>query len=847
MPRKRRISQIIALALFIIVLPVVCFAAGDPIRVFYAGPRGGVSQALSLAKDFQLVKDTAQADVFVLNGVIPQGDIPAKVREGSGLLLVMSPNLSAEDIRKLLGSRVIASIKNNAESIDNVPGVHDPLVSEIIWKGAPQVRERMEASGFELTPIIYGYADHSTILGRMQLGKGTVYIFTPFLEGEVNPQIQQWAYFNYLVYHLVVRAVGKTPANFADYPASPVPHERERTVIVVFLVFIVISNFGVFLLVRRYSKAHPEVLDSLVGDRAKYENREIGTQWEDIGFHRPLGGFLLALMLGLFLFVPLIIYQNLVLPVYILPSAQALGLWGRVTQFFNVAWMLFDMGTSTAFIKFLSEYRVNDPRRGVQYGQMFVWWQILSGAFQVTLIIALTATFAPHSAYAIYTWSIIIHTIIQVPGCYQLMRHALTSLQRFDYAQILDIALAVIFPMIVQPLIVIPMYLWGKTHPVFGAPMAGLLGMGLAAYAAEVLAFVAGFFLYRRLGYSVKVLFLAHFDWEIIKSSLKFGVFDMLASIAWAAGQAAEVWITQQKLINYAEIWGNWVLAQNFVFSYMVIATLYNNLMPSISESISHGRKALSQYYSVQAYKYGGMISFSLGAFLLAVADRFILGASGPEFERAALYAIPLVIWGAIQYPSWVGDNVQLAANRPYLKSLLIFGEQIIRITLALILIDKYQINGLIIAYFVGLLTKDFAGYFINHKICFPQRFYVWQSLIAPFLAGAVLFFLLRWLGGLIWKGDQITSVVIFFIGAVPFSFLFAFFYGFFGGWDDATLKELKQGAELSNFMRHIAWLYWATSALGARISPLHGRFPIDIRQAALAEAKSLMQERVKL
>ena len=97
--------------------------------------------------------------------------------------------------------------------------------------------------------------------------------------------------------------------------------------------------------------------------------REVGTDWEEIGFHRPLGGFLLALMLGLVLFVPLIIYQNLILPVYILPSAQALGIWGRVTQFFNVAWLFFDMGTSAAFIKFLSEYRVHDPRRASSTGR----------------------------------------------------------------------------------------------------------------------------------------------------------------------------------------------------------------------------------------------------------------------------------------------------------------------------------------------------------------------------------------------------------------------------------------------------------------------------------------------
>ena len=57
-------------------------------------------------------------------------------------------------------------------------------------------------------------------------------------------------------------------------------------------------------------------------------------------------------MLGLILFIPLIIYQNLVLPVHILPSAQALGIWGRVIQFFSFLWLLFDVGTSAAFIKF---------------------------------------------------------------------------------------------------------------------------------------------------------------------------------------------------------------------------------------------------------------------------------------------------------------------------------------------------------------------------------------------------------------------------------------------------------------------------------------------------------------
>ncbi len=57
----------------------------------------------------------------------------------------------------------------------------------------------------------------------------------------------------------------------------------------------------------------------------------------------------------------------------------------------------------------------------------------------------------------------------------------------------------------------------------------------------------------------------------------------------------------------------------------------------------------------------------------------------------------------------------------------------------------------------------------------------------------------------------------------------------------------VRRAAELSNFMRPMARLFYAASRLGARVSPLHGRFKIPIRSAALAEAASLTKERVSL
>ncbi len=138
-----------------------------------------------------------------------------------------------------------------------------------------------------------------------------------------NPEFQQWPYFNYLVYHLAERAAGRTPLSFADYPASPVPHQIEQTVLVALMALVLATAFVAFWLVRRYSLAHPEELDAIVINREEFAAKEAHTAWEEIGFHRPLGGFFVMLFLGLLLFVPIIIYQNLILPVFILPSAQA--------------------------------------------------------------------------------------------------------------------------------------------------------------------------------------------------------------------------------------------------------------------------------------------------------------------------------------------------------------------------------------------------------------------------------------------------------------------------------------------------------------------------------------------
>ena len=843
----RRILFILLTIFLLFCVPTTAVAQSEVVHVYYAGPDGSLVTALSLDQDIQLVKDISLADVFVLDGVIPEmSTIRNQVEKGAGLVLILGPEIDSTQMDALLGEDIQLTSATDPLSLNISHTTSDALLTDILWTNSPQVRQRLVISGSTFNALVVGFEDGSLVLGKKSLGQGQVYLFTAFLNDE-NPQFQEWAYYNYLIYHLVESSAGHIALAFSQYSASPVPHSRDQLILFSLLAGLLVLAVVIFWIVRRYSLRHPEALELVVSDREKFARHEAGTDWEDIGFHRPLAGFFIAFFMGMLIFIPYVVYQNLILPTYILPSAQAIGIWGRVTQFFGLIWTFFDMGTSIAFIKFLSQYRVHDPQRAILYGQVFVWWQALSGAVQVAIMVVMASSLMPATAYAIYAWSVIIHTFIQIPGFYQVLRHALTGLQRYDYAQVLDLALGVLFSMLSQPILVTVMVMWGRSHPVFGASMGGLLGMGLAAYATELFAFLVGLWLYRRLGYNARLFFLAHFDWSVVKESLHYGVFEMLGSLAWGVGQSVEIIISQSYLVNSAEVWGNWVLAQNFVFAFQVTSTLFNNIMPSISEAFSHGRKILSQYYAVMGYKWGGMICAMLGAILLAVTDRFILGASGPEFVRAAQYSTPLLIWGIIQYPSWVGDNVQLGANKPWMKSALVGMEQVIRITLALILIVRLQIIALIIAYFVALMTKNIIAYIANHKLCFPQRFYFWQSLAAPLIAGLAHYAILRWIGSLIWRGDQLSSIMILVIAILPSYPLFAFFYGLAGGWDDATLAEVKRAVDLSTFMKPLAWLFWKSTTLGARLSPLHNHFPITNRPAALQEAHTLTRERVGL
>jgi hypothetical protein len=126
----KKLLPVLVIFIFLTACAPVQSATHVQRNVFYAGSDGGLKTALSLA-GYTLVNDPAQADVFVLNGQIPQG-VAEQVRGGKGLVLILGKDMTQNDVQDLLGQPVTLTYTENAVSLINAKGAHDVLLTEII-------------------------------------------------------------------------------------------------------------------------------------------------------------------------------------------------------------------------------------------------------------------------------------------------------------------------------------------------------------------------------------------------------------------------------------------------------------------------------------------------------------------------------------------------------------------------------------------------------------------------------------------------------------------------------------------------------------------------------------------
>ena len=140
-------------------------------------------------------------------------------------------------------------------------------------------------------------------------------------------------------------------------------------------------------------------------------------------------------------------------------------------------------------------------------------------------------------------------------------------------------------------------------------------------------------------------------------------------------------------------------------------------------------------------------------------------------------------------------------------------------------------------AHHLAFLIRTMFTWFLMQRLIVRVHIYIWQTFVSPLLSGMLIYYLLHVM--LV----EVTPVrqTSFVFAALPLGlWIYAFFTALFGGWDDASIQEFERAVQLSGIGKPYAWVLWQCIRLGARISPLHGRFPIVIAGIAEEQATAI-------
>lgn len=852
---KRRLGLVLLVALILAGMGATALAQAPTgaLGVYYVGPEDTIAAAIALAEPYLVRVDRPElAQVFVINDVQPAFEdlrLWGRLiqRESVGLVVFCGPNFptnSSLELQPLLGVSTFGLNRRDVPFLLTTRDASDPLSAAVNWSSAPPLAARTVISNPNLLQLIAATTSGEPAVQRIRgRERMQVFIVDAWLNHASNATWPLWPYYNFIIYRLIAEAGNASRIlTFAQYPLSPVPHGVMRFGILGGSLGIVLLALSGFFLARRFLFLHPEQL------AGPYRSTQVTSapDWEQVGFHRPLAGFLYAMTAGALLFVPVLLYQVYLLPGILIPWPQTLDFWNLSGQWLELIWLIFDMGTAVAVVRQFAVLRIYAPREGFRYFQFYIWWQLLSGAAQLGVMGVLAVALFPETALAHLTFYFIVHAFIQFPGFYRVFGLFFRAIQRVDHEQRINFTVWLAAPLFSTVAILLCRD-WGARNPAIGEALGAMMGLGVGLYLAELLAFGVGLWLYKRLGYALRPLFAAAFDWRIVRETVSFGGRLAFGNVAVAAALLAQAALVAG-FLDY-EIWQRaWLLVGNVAVLYALLGSgLYDGLMPALVQAYHQGYQSLSKYYLSQAFRYGMWFSLLALATLAAVGDRFILGFLGEAYAGAAALVFPILCVGLLEWPIWLANRTLEAVGRPALRSWLMAGAQGVRLGLTLVLVPVWGIPGLLWAIALSTLLHGLVAWLWVGRVALRPRIYVWQTFVAPVCAGVLVYNLLRFAGGLVWTPHPWASIALVLATLAAALPLYALLTGFLGGWDDNGLGELRRAARLSGLGFPIGWLVYQCVRLGAQPSPLHNYFSMPLGELAAEDAQALTLHRKPL
>lgn len=824
------------------------------------------------------------------------------VRNGGGLLIIGSSALTSNPgILVELGIlETAAAMESAKQTIVDIPEatLSHPFAGKVEWNSIPEVVNytaiQMDNLNGTATVVMLDRflnvdemgQNKDPLLIEKQLGSGHVLYFTGYFGSanrDMNKQVRLWPYFNYMLYGSVIYLSGESLVSFGSWEYSPVPHAREQATIAVYVIIMTVFAFVLFVIVRRRSRATKldeqtiaaaqtevkkaeepaidldeekkqrvkELMDSgmtpeaVYAELAKLAEVDLKDQWEQVGSHRQIGGFLFGLFMGILVLVPQLVIFGYVFPQVVLPFPQVNGWMDMTKNFFGAVWTAFDVGTSVALAKYFAQYRVKQPEKAVHYVQVFVWWQMLSGVVQIFIVALIGSIIFPQTYLAHMSWMFVLHSLIQYPGFFLVIQYVFQGMQRTDYQLVSQLLYTIIFNVLCQ-IACILLFRWiFAPLPMYGEAFGAGIGFTIGQYFAEWGTFFFTVGLFKKLKFSLSTIFRVDFTWAEFKETMKFGLRFMMGSV-WVPG----VWLWQVFLQSiyvkgYASENGYFNLIFTLGGVVAVVGLFMEGLLAGVSEAHSHGKKKLLELHTIQSIKWANYMAFFVVTLLFMIAPRFIVGFSGEDW-LPALKFVPWVLLFQLLGPySWSGDKMLTGAGETGKLAICWVIEQVSRATLLFAFIPGFQMLGVLYAYIPALVAKNISLWlFIYRYVTRPKAYWlvVW---ISPAVSALVVYALFEYVvAPLVWHGDLITTALLFLIALFGGLYLYAFIAGFLGHWDRNTIAELDKATRMVKVVSILARTLYHSSRAGYKLCPFKDKHPVDVFTEAMREAHELEIEK---
>jgi O-antigen/teichoic acid export membrane protein len=588
-------------------------------------------------------------------------------------------------------------------------------------------------------------------------------------------------------------------------------------------------------------------IDSSDNSNTDLENLLVN-KWEDIGYHRIMGGFFYMIIYAVLAFGYLIL-----LPM-IIPYSESLGMYETVKQIFASVFTFADFGLASALSRFIAEYRVKDPIRTRQYIRFFIWFQSFSGLIQTTGISIIGLYFLKESYLEYLPWIFICHSLIQFPGWLGVFNEALKGFHQFDKVAIVGVINTIIFQNLTLFIGAQAGVYFGYQNPSIGPVMGAAIGITIGYYVDDFSSTIIAGYLFSKvakpLGFTIRDVFRWDVPKDVMIESVKFGMGVMLFVFSYQSIGSILVLIYASSLANYTQLLGMIIiLTPFFSLSESINSLHFGNHRPSISEAYFNKKQNYCEYILSNGFRTTGQFSGMMTALTIVIAEPIIILLFPQYFDIFNQIFVVMILYKLYFQHSHYMNEVLIGTGNHKFNIIITILENVLKLVMSIIFIQmELGIWVLIYSNILATILKQGIGWiFINRKIV-SLHFNWWQMWFVPFLAGccyylifSVLFTVLNLFGSsLIYGVIVIVVLVILGIYILPGPGYF-FFLGLFGGYDKNTLEDLRKATLLAGPSKIIVgpWYRWA--ALGIKYSKLHNKFPMYYEGVA-EEIQELME-----